>query len=454
MVLELDRLREEHHDIRRLRAIAREMRPNTAVTVTVGLPSSPEIGPQLRARLQRAGFLVEGQRAAEAGSVHVHARRVPDPVDALAVAAWGSEAPGTVLDLRYAPDEAEWLDPHPDDIWSRAVASTRGSGAELVSHYPVADSFGAARGAPVIGRAFGCELEPSQVSFGAGVTSLLLDLWGLCDGGPIACPPLTHGDLAARAFSQGIAIRAVPEPTMVEELIRALTADPPALLHFDRPTFTGHVADLGAVKAIVDAAARVGALVTIDEAGATYMEAAASAISLVNGASNLVVLRGFTKAYSWGGLRAGFAVASREIAREVRNLIAPMQVSETALAAVLQLLEAGDCLGRLRPQIRTMRANAASLLARSGLAILPGHPDLPWIALDDHDQFASTVFARCGIRPLHPSSHPGLAEARPPVRLTVPLSEAGFARFAEILALGAANGEPVRSASAAGSFVE
>jgi histidinol-phosphate/aromatic aminotransferase/cobyric acid decarboxylase-like protein len=436
MALELHGLTVEHRDIRRLRAIGRQLERDARLAVVVAASADPDAVRRVRSLLQIAGFLVDAVEAGESGGTRIHARRVLDPPDSLAAAAWGADRPDTVLDLRYAPDETEWLDPHPHDLWSHAIASTMHSGAELVSHYPLDDPFGAVRAAPAISRAFGCPLDAGQVTFGAGVTSLLHDLCGLSDGGPIACPPLVHADLEARAFSRGISIRVVPEPTDPDALRRSVMADPPALLHLDRPTFTGHMMDLAAVAAVADAAAHVGAPVVIDEAGATYVEAAASAVSLVNRSNNLVVLRGFTKAYSWGGLRAGFAVASRDVSAAVRALVPPMQVSETALAAVLRLLEAGDCLARLRLQIRSMKASVASLLASCGLALIPGHPDLPWIAIDDRDRAASALFDHCGIRPLRPASHPCIAPVPPTVRVTVPLSSARLERLTALLGAG------------------
>lgn len=334
-------------------------------------------------------------------------------------------------------------------MWSRAIAATKDAGAELTSHYPVDDPFSAIRAAPVIGRTFGCPLDSCQVFFAAGVTSLLHDLCGLSDGGPIACPPLIHADLEARAFSRGIPIRVVPEPTDPRELTRAVTADPPALLHLDRPTFTGHVMDLAAVEAIAGVAAQAGAIIVIDEAGATYLPAAASAVTLVNRTKNLVVLRGFTKAYSWGGLRAGFAVASREVSAAVRALVAPMQVGEVALAAAFRLLGSGDCLARLRPHIRTMKAHSAALLTSYGLKPIQGHQDLPWIAIDDHDRAASALFERCRIRPLHPTSHPCISPAPPTVRITIPLSDARLERLTELIAAGARHNHGNRTNDAA-----
>jgi histidinol-phosphate/aromatic aminotransferase/cobyric acid decarboxylase-like protein len=436
MVLELDGLTTRDRDIRRLRAIAQRLERDAHLAVVVGASADPNSLARVRSLLQIAGFLVESVEATETGGSRINARRVPDPPHSLAAAAWGADQADTALDLRYAPDETEWLDPHPHDVWSRAIASAMHSGAQLVSHYPVDDPFGAVRAATAVGRAFGCPLDACQVTFAAGVTSLLHDLCWLSDGGSIACPPLAHADLEARAFSRGITVRLVPEPTDPEGLIRAIKADPPALLHLDRPTFTGHMMELDAVAAVADAAAQVGAPVVIDEAGATYVQAPASAITLVNRAKNLVVLRGFTKAYSWGGLRAGFAVASLDVSAAVRALVAPMQVSEAALAAVLRLLESGDCLARLRPQIRSMKASTASLLASCGLNLIPGHPDLPWIAIDDRDRAASALFERCRIRPLCPVSHPSIAPTPPTVRITIPLSYSRLEQLKTLLAAG------------------
>lgn len=451
MVLELDGLADQHRDIRRLRATG--LAGDGRLAVLVKPSTTPNSVARVRALLQRAGFLVETIEEDESGGMRLYARRVPEPPDSLAAVAWGEDDPDAVLDLRYAPDETEWLDPHPREAWSRAIASTTDAGAGLVSHYPVDDPFGAIRAAPVIGRAFGCPLDTCQVIFAAGVTLLLHDLAGLSDGGSIACPPLVHADLEARAFSRGMSIRVVPEPTDPGELIRAVTADPPALLHLDRPTFTGHVIDLAAVEAIADAAARAGAAVVIDEAGATYLPAKASAITLVNRTENLVVLRGFTKAYSWGGLRAGFAVTSREVSAAVRALVAPMQVSEVALAAALRLIESGDCLARLRSQIRTMRIHSAALLTSHGLRPIQGHPDLPWIAIDDRDRTASALFKQCGIRPLHPTSHPCISPVPPTVRITIPLSDARLERLTELLASAAHHNHGDRTIDAARSPV-
>jgi hypothetical protein len=81
-----------------------------------------------------------------------------------------------------------------------------------------------------------------------------------------------------------------------------------------------------------------------------------------------------------------------------------------------------------------MKTRSASLLASCGLELIPGHPDLPWIALFDHDRAASALFDHCGIRPLRPVSHPCIAPVPSTVRVTVPLSHTRLERLTTLLA--------------------
>src|SRR6185295_13649410 len=98
---------------------------------------------------------------------------------------------------------------------------------------------------------------------------------------------------------------------------------------------------------------------------------------------NLVVLRGFTKAYSWGGLRCGFALASEDLAVRVRELVPPMQVCELAFQAALRILLAGDMFEALRVRIRSVKPEFVNELTGAGLTIVQNQPDLPWVGISD-----------------------------------------------------------------------
>jgi histidinol-phosphate aminotransferase len=392
--------------------------------------------------LRGAGFAVERvdsdlipglPPSAVSVSVQAIARPIRMPPRSLAVASW--RTPSRVrLDLRYAPDEASLLDPAPSQVWEELIAQVRG-GADLVASYPVDDPYGGERGADVVGRHFGCPVGPENLTFGAGVTSLLQSLSELADGGVVAAPELVHADLEAWAAARGRDVVAIGEPATPERLVAALEEIRPALLHLDRPTFTGQLLGLDELELILTGAARVGCLVVIDESAAPYAGPAASAVVAAHRVPNLVVLRGFTKAYSWGGLRGGFAVSSSDVAGRVRELVPPLQVGELALRAALQLLDLGDVFGRLRERIRECKPVVAGMLAALGLEVLDGHRDLPWIAISDAGGAASRLFDDCGIAALFPPPWPMPQRAAPSVlRITVPLSEHRLALLRRLLA--------------------
>jgi histidinol-phosphate/aromatic aminotransferase/cobyric acid decarboxylase-like protein len=358
-----------------------------------------------------------------AGAVTVVARPLSVPPHSLAVVDWGAPADGVRLDLRYADDEAEWLQPTPREVWADLVDSVEDRGAGVIAHYPVDDPFGAARGAPVLSRYFECPIAPDQVTFAAGVTSLLHDLSSLADGGPILAPASAHPDLLAWAMARGAEVRLLMEPVSHRSLLESIASLQPTLVHLDRPAFTAQVLSLEEMSAVARAAAVVGALLVVDESPAAYLPPTTSSVHLVDQTDNLVVLRGFTKAYSWGGLRGGFAVCSPALAEPVRELIAPMQVGELALRAALRLLAAGDACSHLRSRTRMIKPWFAARLASAGLSVVHGHEDVAWVVVADGGGTARRFLAERGIRGLQPAPLP--VAGLPPVELlhlTVPLS--------------------------------
>jgi histidinol-phosphate/aromatic aminotransferase/cobyric acid decarboxylase-like protein len=392
--------------------------------------------------VKKAGFAIERIDAdftpglpvtSQSETMQIIARPLSVPPDSLAVTSWRNPS-GVRLDMRYAPDEDELLDPSPRRVWEDLILSASRNGADIVNNYPVDDPYGCERGVEAVSRFFNCEIEPRQLTFAAGVTSLLHDLCGLADGGLISAPMLVHGDLEAWSLARGNEVRLFPEPATAVQLMAELDAIRPALLHLDRPNFLGQVLSLDEMEEVIRAAARVGAVVLIDESAAPYLGPAGSAARLVSRVDNLVVLRGYTKAYSWGGLRAGFALASGGVARHVRELISPLQVSELALHAALKLLAAGDIFERLRQRIRLMKPQCIEMLTALGLGVIKGQEDLPWVAFSDAGGEATRILEHCGICALHPAMAPVFP--KPPntfARITIPLSVERMELFKELL---------------------
>ena len=368
---------------------------------------------QVEALLREAGF--EALRAdadfepgAEVGLdtryVQFLARPAPLPPGSLAVRFYAEPPPAGALDLRWSPDEDEFLDPRPRELWSRYVSQ---AGFEGAADYGLDDPYGEARGRPALTAHHGVSFPEGAVTFGAGVTMLLLELAALAAGGDVLVQPHGHPDLPAWARAQGSRVEVVDG-----DLARRIGETGPALVVLERPTIEGRLVGIDELRRLAASAEETGTVVVVDESYLTYFGPAASAAPLTLETSNLLVLRGVSKGYCTGGLRVGYAVASAPLAPAVREVACPLAVSSLTLGFALELLAAGDVFARLRARLAVTKPATLEALARLGVDAEAAHPALPWVIVP---AAAEEVLARSGIaaRPVD-----GL------LRVAVPLSDA------------------------------
>jgi histidinol-phosphate aminotransferase len=396
--------------------------------------------PEMTALLAKAGFAVERvdtdfdrgsadheeTPAAGVHDVQIVGRPVPLPPAALAgmnpaAADDGSTEAAPELNLGWAPDEPSWLHPSPVALWRDLITEQPDLGAGIVRHYPLNDPHGGARAAATVSKHFRTTVKPSSLTFGAGTTALLRCLSGLADAGGVLAPAPVFPDLPAWSSAQGGgAVRMIAAP--YGALPSAIRSSAPSLVHLDRPNLTGEHPTAEEIVAIGEAAADVGAVVSIDEAYATYFGPAGSAVPLVRRLDNLIVLRSLSKGYGWGGLRVGFAVASGPVAGLVRELVPPLQVSELAYHMALRLLSAGDVFAPLRARTAAHKPELRDLLRRLDLPLIEGHPLLPWVVIPDQDGSADRTLRKRGVQgKVFPAQLPG--DHPPMLRLSVPLSD-------------------------------
>ena len=409
--------------------------------------------PELTALLAKAGFVVErvdadfDRVAADRGEpvhpaareVQLVARPVSLPPGGLAGMGGGDGRGGRgdgldrshVLDLGWAPDEADWLRPSPATLWRELITEQPDLGAEATRHYPLDDPYGGERAAAVVAAHFHTTVAPSSLTFGAGTTALLCSLSGLAEAGGVLVPSAVFPDLPAWALALGCRVRVTPEPPdVLPSVIRSFA---PSLVHIDRPALTGRLISMEEIEGISAAAAEVAAVVSVDEAYASYFGPAASAVPLVRRLDNLVVLRSLSKGYCWGGLRVGFAVASPAVAERVRELVPPLQVSELAYRMAMRLLAAGDVFAPLRERTAAHKRVLIDLLCGLGLPVLEGHPHLPWVVIRDEDGSAVRTLAERGVG-AKPFSSRLPADSRVTLlRLSVPLSDQRLQAASELL---------------------
>ncbi|MGW4661526.1 aminotransferase class I/II-fold pyridoxal phosphate-dependent enzyme [Streptosporangium sandarakinum] len=336
-----------------------------------------------------------------------------------------SEPSAGEVDLRWAPDEVEYVREAVDRAWARAAGEPGGL-AETARRYALDDPYGGARAAPVLGRHFGADLPADQVVTGAGTTGLLNALSALAaPGRALLCTPYAHPDLPAWAARRGAALHVFdPADAAAPELVARLR---PSMVLVERPGVRGDLLPPGRVLELAEAVSGAGGLLVIDEACAAYAGPGVSAVPLTTRARGLVVLRSVSKGYCCGGLRAGFAVASAGAADTLRAVAPPLAVSPLSLEVALGLLEQGDVLGPLRAAVAEAKPELVASLRGLGREADPGHPALPWVTVEGA--------APPGVlgRPLrHRAGGPALT------RISVPLSAARRRALREAVAGGRA----------------
>jgi histidinol-phosphate aminotransferase len=124
---------------------------------------------------------------------------------------------------------------------------------------------------------------------------------------------------------------------------------------------TGTALAPATIEAVLDAAARVPAVVVVDEAYAEFRRAGTpSALELLAGHPHLAVTRTMSKAFAAAGLRLGYLAASPELVDALRVVRLPYHLSAITQAAARAALRhrAG-----LLAQVEALRAERDDLVA-------------------------------------------------------------------------------------------
>ena len=119
---------------------------------------------------------------------------------------------------------------------------------------------------------------------------------------------------------------------------------------------------------LADRLAARGGLLVVDEAfvdAESDWNLAASA-----GRPGLLIHRSFGKVYGLAGLRLGFALTTRELARRLSERLGPWAVSGPALAIGTAILEDDDLRDRISAQLAANAERLQCLLQKAGLEIV------------------------------------------------------------------------------------
>src|SRR5881227_943411 len=253
-----------------------------------------------------------------------------------------SKAAGVERPIRLASNESA-LGPSP-----KAIAAYKALAGEI-HRYP---DGGAAELRAALGRHHG--LDPERIVCGSGSDELIGLLQRAYAGPGTEVLYSRHGFLmySIGALAVGATPVAVPE--------RDLTADVDAILaHVNERTrlvFIANPNNPTGTYLSAEEMARLHAglpphvVLAIDAAYAEFVNRNdyEPGVSLVNRASNVVMLRTFSKIYALAGLRLGWAYCPPEIADVLNRIRGPFNVSAPALAAGLAAVEDVAALKRAR----------------------------------------------------------------------------------------------------------
>jgi histidinol-phosphate/aromatic aminotransferase/cobyric acid decarboxylase-like protein len=315
------------------------------------------------------------------------------------------------LNLAWTHDERRLLSVDIDSIIARELEDESRHGLEYVNRYLVKDPYGEdALGSSVAGF-FGRSHRQGTVTCGAGVASVLHALARLPDERAVCVIGDSYPDFPCWAERSGRRCLALNPLADAEDHARSVSAADASLLVIERPgLISDRFADLSQLAFLCELAARSGAFVLLDESNANYRPPAYSAVNLVDAATNLVVVRGLSKAYGLGGLRLSYCVASGAATDRIRSLIPPLLSSSLSLRIGMKILQLGDIAAPLRERIGEAKRDMADLFRRGGLeGVVPSSEGLPYLFLERDREYIRTRLGEHGVvgklHPLWPGRH-------------------------------------------------
>ncbi|MFQ5920559.1 MAG: histidinol-phosphate transaminase [Nitrososphaerales archaeon] len=156
---------------------------------------------------------------------------------------------------------------------------------------------------------------------------------------------------------------------------------------------TGLLASRNDIEKILDQAYNNGTLVLLDECFMEFVEEPErnSFVNAVKEYDNLVVLRTLTKAFGLAGLRAGYCIAGRKIARLMNKVKVPWSVNALAEVAAVAALQDVKHLRKTRALVKREKPYLQREIAKQGFEVLNSDTNFFLVRLDKQQQGMDSV---------------------------------------------------------------
>ncbi len=181
-------------------------------------------------------------------------------------------------------------------------------------------------------------VDPEQVFISNGGDALLPEIISLFEGEEVVTFQPTFSMYGFYAQRYGLKVTEV-ELDETFSLPETFKPDPEkmSLVVICSPNNpTGNDIEEDRIRKILD----TGVPVLLDQAYVEFSEK--NYLPLVNEYDNLIILRTFSKAFGMSGLRIGYAITSKEIAKHFRRAHAPFSMNIFSAEMALEMLKNGD----------------------------------------------------------------------------------------------------------------
>ena len=278
----------------------------------------------------------------------------------------GSTDDGRVLDFSVTtnPDRPPGITP----VFDSTLASARRYPPDDYSAYRVA-----------AGEYVGC--NPKCVIPAAGGLAALRLTFEVSIGprDTVLVPAPSFGEYEREIRLQG----AVPEFTPYDEILAADPADHAAVVVCNPNNPTGNAYDAAGLRAFAERCREVDTLLVVDEAYLDFTDRPSLA-----GEAGVVVTRSLTTMFGLPGLRAGFAVASGEMAHRLAAARPTWGLSTPAAEVGVHCMRQTEFVSETRARVREERARMRDAL-EPAFGVHPS--DAPFLLLDVGDRAVRDV---------------------------------------------------------------
>lgn len=308
------------------------------------------------------------------------------------------EDTGSTLNLAWTLDERHHLSVKLEDLLAEELNSEAES-LNATFTYPVKDPYGEDFISPAVADYFNVSSNIFRLICGAGVISLLHSLARFNNTGTIYLINHTYPDFPHWANQFGAKVVSAPFGKISPRHEENIAKLKPSIVFMERPSLTGDsYSILSEFIKLCKVAADIGSIVIVDESNANYYPASYSAINVISDFSNLVVIRGFSKAFGLGGLRLSYLVASQKLFFQLRSIIPPLLASTVSLQIGKKILECGDIVAPLRKRILANKLEMETIFKKADLEeIILSSKYLPYLFLKNHCDYINANIENYGI---------------------------------------------------------